>query len=86
MARSLGGRAWRVRKLEGLDRSRERPPLSRREREAHGLDVEIREIEDELRALEVDPGEWRYTSGRADLSLEEHIAAIEKELDDGDDH
>jgi hypothetical protein len=37
----------------------------------------------------VDPGEWRPDDDRAHLSLEEHIAAIEKEikeLDHDDDH
>jgi hypothetical protein len=81
MAGSLGGRSWRVRRLEGLDCRRERPSPSRTELEARALDAEIRELEEELRALEVDPDEWRYADDRTDLSLEEHIAAIEKELE-----
>jgi len=58
MAGSLGGRARRVWRLEGLDHGRERPPLSRTEREARALDAEIREIEEESRRLE-----WTPTSG-----------------------
>jgi len=42
MAGSLGGRAWRVRRLEGLDRDRPRPEPSLTEREARTLDAEIR--------------------------------------------
>ncbi len=52
--------------------------------EARALDSEIRELDEELLALGVDP-DGRHAA-RADLLLEEHIAAIEKELDDADDH
>ena len=45
MAGSLGGRSWRVRKLEGLDHNRERPAPSQTELEARALDAEIRELE-----------------------------------------
>jgi hypothetical protein len=92
MAGSLGGRSWRVRKLEGLDRSRERPSPSRTELEARALDAEIREWEEELRALGVDPDERDHGDLRMDMSLDEEIAeleleiaALEKELD-YDDH
>ena len=86
MAGSLGGRSWRVRRLEGLDRSLQRPEPSRTEEEARALDAEIREIEEEMRALGADPDEWCHTGGRAGLSLEEHITAIERELGDDDDY
>lgn len=86
MAGSLGGRAWRVRKLEGLDRGRERPAPSRTELEARALDAEIRELEEELRALGVDPDERDHSDARMDLSLDEQIAEHEKELGDDDDH
>jgi hypothetical protein len=84
MAGSLGGRAWRVRRLEGFDRGRERPPPSPTKREARALDAEIREIEEELRALGVGPDEWHYADDLAGRSLNEHIAAIEKERGDDD--
>ena len=81
MAGSLGGRARRVRRLEGLDRNRERPAPSRTELEARALDVEIREVEEELRALGADPHEWRPAGEeRAGQSLEEQIAALENEM------
>jgi hypothetical protein len=81
MAGSLGGRSWRVRKLEGLDRNRERPSPSRTEQEARALDAEIRELEEELRAPGEDPDELR-TAGdvRMDLSLGEQIAELELEI------
>ena len=79
MAVSLGGCSWRVRRLEGLDRGRQRPEPSRTEREARALDAEIREVE-ELRILEVDPDEWHHAGDRAGLSLEGYIAAVQKEL------
>jgi alkylhydroperoxidase family enzyme len=85
MAGSLDGRARRVRRLEGLDRNRERPTPSRTEREAHALDAEIRELEEELRALGVDPYEWRHADDRAGLTFDEEITAIERELGDGDE-
>jgi hypothetical protein len=44
MAGSLGRRSWRVRKLEGLARGRERPPLSPTKQEPRAIDAEIREI------------------------------------------
>ena len=86
MAGSLGGRSWRVRRLEGLDRSLQRLAPSRTEQEARALDAEIREIEEQLQDLGADPDEWRHTGGRTDLSLEEHITAIERELGDDDDY
>jgi hypothetical protein len=86
MAGSLGGRAWRVRKLEGLDRGRQRPSPSRTELEACALDAEIRELEEELRALGGDPEAWHHGEDRTDLSLDEQIAELEKELGDEDDH
>jgi hypothetical protein len=86
MAGSLGGRSWRVRKLEGLDRGRGRPSPSRTELEARALDAEIRELEEELRALGVDPEAWHHGEDRTDLSLDEQIAELEKELGDDDDH
>jgi hypothetical protein len=86
MAGSLGGRYWRVRRLEGLARGRERPAPSRTEREACALNAEIREIEEQVQALGADPDEWRHAGGRMHLLLVEHIAAIEKELGDEDDH
>jgi hypothetical protein len=86
MAGSLGGRSWRVRKLEGLDRNRERPSPSRTELEAHALDAEIRELEEELRALGSDPEAWHHGEDRTDLSLDEQIAELEKELGNDDDH
>ena len=49
------------------------------EREARALDAEIREVE-ELRILEVDPDGWHHAGDRAGPSLEEYIAAVEKEL------
>ena len=86
MAGSLGGRSWRVRRLEGLERGRQRPAPSRTEQEARALDAEIREIEEQLQDLGADPDEWRHAGGQADLSLEEHITAIERELGDDGDH
>jgi hypothetical protein len=86
MTGSLGGRARRVRKLEGLDRGRQRPSPSRTEQEARVLDAEIRELEDELRTLGSGPEEWHHGDVRVDLSLDERIAALEKELGDDDDH
>ena len=86
MAGSLGGRSWRVRKLEGLARGRQRPSPSRTELEARVLDAEIRELEEELRALGVDPEAWRHGEDRMDLSLGEQIAELEKELGNDDDH
>ena len=83
MAGSLDGRARRVRRLEGL--SRPRPAPSRTE-EARALDAEIREIEEELRALGVDPDERHRGDDRPDLPLDEQIAELEKELGDDDDH
>jgi hypothetical protein len=73
-----------VRRLEGLERGRVRPEPSRTELEAWALDAEIREVEEELRALGTDPDELRPADERPGLSLEEHIKAIERELDDGD--
>jgi hypothetical protein len=75
-----------VRKLEGLDRGRERPSPSRTELEARALDAEIRELEEELRALGVYPDERDHGDDRTDLSLDEQIAELEKELGDDDDH
>ena len=86
MAGSVGGRSWRVRKLEGLDRNRERPAPSRTELEARALDAEMRELEEELRAVGVDPEARHHGEDRTDLSLEEQIAELEKELGDDDDH
>lgn len=43
-----------MRRLEGLDRGRQRPEPSRTEREARALDAEKTEVE-ELRAIGVDP-------------------------------
>jgi hypothetical protein len=86
MTGSLGGRARRVRKLEGLDRGRQRPSPSRTEQEARVQDAEIRELEDELRALGSGPEEWHRGDVRVDLSLDEQIAELEKELGDDDDH
>jgi hypothetical protein len=89
MAGGLDGRARRVRRLEGPDYGPERLAPSHTEEEARALEAETREVEEELRALGVDPGEWRPDDDRAHLSLEEHIAAIEKEikeLGDDDDH
>jgi hypothetical protein len=93
MAGGLGGRARRVRRLEGLDGNREKPSPSQTEREARALDAEIRKVEEELRALGADPDERCPADDRMDLSLEEQIAAleneiaaIEKELGDDDDH
>ena len=83
MAGILDVRARRVRRLEG--RGLERPAPSRTELEAWALDVEIKELRDEIRALVVDPDEWRPDI-RMDLSLDEHIAALEKEIHDADDH
>ena len=84
MAGSLDGRVRRVRRLEG--RGLERPAPSWTELEARALDTEIREVEEELEALGVDPDEWRHGAERTDLPLDEHIAELEKELDDDDDH
>jgi len=39
-----------------------------------------------LRALRVGPDEWHYADDLARLSLNEHIAATEKELGDDDDN
>jgi hypothetical protein len=86
MAGSLGGRSWRVRRLEGLDRSLQSPEPSRTEQEARALDAGIREIEEQLQDLGEDPDEWRHADARAGLSLEEHITAIERELDDDGDY
>lgn len=87
MAGSLGGRSWRVRKLEGLDRNRERAEPSRTEEEARALDAEIREVEEELQDLGVDPNGWRHAANdRAHMTLDEHIAALEKEIHDDDHH
>ena len=86
MAGSLGGRAWRVRRLEGLDHGREWQGPSRTEEEARALDAEIRELEEELRTLGVDPEAWHHGEDRTDLSLDEQIAELEKELGDDDDH
>jgi len=80
MAGSLDGRARRVRGLEG--RGLERPAPSQTELQASALDAEIRELEEELRALGVDPGEWRHDDDRMDLSLDEHIAELERELEE----
>jgi predicted nucleic acid-binding Zn-ribbon protein len=57
MAGSLGGRSWRVRKLEGLDRGRERPSPSRTELEARALNAEIRELEEQIAELEKELGD-----------------------------
>jgi hypothetical protein len=84
MAGSLDGRARRVRRLEG--RGLVRPAPSQTELQASALDAEIRELEEELRALGVDPEAWRHGEDRTDLSLDEQIAQLEKELDDDDDH
>ena len=86
MAGSLGGRSWRVRKLEGLDRNRERPEPSWTELEAWALDAEIRELEEEIRALGGNPDDWRLAGDHMDLPLDEHIAKLEKEIHDDDDH
>ncbi len=87
MAGGLGGRARRVRRIEVLCYGPERPAPSRTEEEARALTVEIRKLEEEIQALGGDPYAWRCADDdRAHLSLEEHIAAIEKELDDDEDH
>ena len=84
MAGSLDGRARRVRWLEG--RGLERPASSRTELEARALDAEIRELEEELRALGVDPEARHHGEDRMDLSLDEQIAELEKEMGDDDGH
>ena len=82
----LRSRTKRLERVGGLDRGRQRPALSRTEQEAHALDAEIREIEEQLQDLGEDPDEWRHADARAGLSLEEHITAIERELGDDGDH
>jgi len=84
MAGSIDGRARRVRRLEG--RGRERAAPSRTELEARALDAEIRELEQEMRALGVNPEAWHHGEDRTDLSLDEQIAELEKELGDDNDH
>jgi hypothetical protein len=85
MAGSLDGRARRVRRLEG--RGLERPAPSQTELEAHALDAEIREVDEELEALGVEPNGWGHaTNDSAHMTLDEHIAALEKEIHDDDDH
>jgi hypothetical protein len=93
MAGSLGGRSWRVRKLEGLHRGQERASPSRTELEAWALDAEIRELEEEIRVLGGDPEARHHGDDRMDLALDEEIAelekeiaVLEKELGDDDDH
>jgi hypothetical protein len=81
MAGSLGGRSWRVRRLQGLGRERERPAPSRTEEEARALDAEIREAEEELRALGVDPDELPRAGDQMHLLPDEHIVELEKELE-----
>jgi len=82
MAGSIGGGcARRVRRLEELSYGLERPAPSRTQEDARALDAEIREIDEELLALDADPDGWRQAPGdRTALSLEGHIAAIEKEV------
>jgi hypothetical protein len=87
---ALGGVAFAAidpRRLEDLGHGSERPATSRTEEDPRALNAEIRELEEEILALGGDPygGRWA-DDDRAHLSLEEHIAAIEKELDDDDDH
>jgi hypothetical protein len=82
----LRSRTKRLERVGGLDRGRQRPASSRTEREAHSLDAEIREIVEQMQVLGADPDEWRHAGARAGLSLEEHITAIERELDDDDDY
>jgi hypothetical protein len=84
MAGSLDGRARRVRRLEG--RGLERSSPSRTEQEARALDAEMRELEEELRALGVNPEAGHHADDRTDLSLDEHIAELEKELGNDDDY
>ena len=72
--------------LEDLDRNRERPEPSRTEREARVLDAEMRELEEEMRALRLDPYEAPVAGDRPGLSLDEEIATIEKELGHDDGH
>ena len=84
MAGSLDGRARRVRRLEG--RGLERPAPSRTELEARALDAEIRELDEELEALGVDPDERHRGDDRPDLPLDEQIAELEKELGDDNDY
>ena len=81
MAGSLDGRARRVRKLEGLDCSRVRAGPSRAELEAWALNAEIREIEAEMRTLGMDPYKWRLGDDLIGLPPDEHIAELEKELE-----
>jgi hypothetical protein len=80
MAGSLGGRSWRVRKLEGLYRGRERPEPSRTQMEASAIDAEIMKVNEEMRALGVDPEKLPPVEFPPGLSLDEQIAELEKEI------
>jgi hypothetical protein len=73
-------------RLGGLGSGRQRTAPSWTEQEAHALDAEIREIEEQLKDLGADPDEWRRGDERMGLPLDEHIAALEKEIHDDDDH
>jgi hypothetical protein len=84
VAGSLDGRARRVRRLETQE-ERRRSPTSRTQAEAWALDAEIRGLERELRAEGLDPDET-LRGVDVSLPLDEHIAAIEKELADDEDH
>ena len=86
MARSLDGRARRVRRLETQARERGRPPApSRTQEEIWAIDAEIARLKQEMLAEGIDPqstpGDVQEFMERLEgLSLEEKIAALEAEI------
>jgi hypothetical protein len=80
----VGSLGRRVQRLEAREPGR---PPSRTQEEVWAIDAEIRKLERDVRAEGGDPyrepdGTWTNSAGHPTLSLDEHIAMLEAELEE----